>query len=48
MHQLVIYGLEPKKVVEDINAHLDIAGLCNGLPKRVQALVDTESGRLSR
>ena len=40
------YTSRLKKVVEDINAHLDVAGLCNGLPKRLQALVDAEGGRL--
>ena len=40
------YTCRIKKVVEDINAHLDVAGLCNGLPKRLQALIDAEGGRL--
>ena len=40
------YTTRIKKVVEDINANLDVAGLCNGLPKRLQDLADAEGGRL--
>ncbi len=40
------YETRIKKVVEDINAHLDVKGLCNGLPARLRKLIATGGGRL--
>ena len=35
-----------KAVVDDINQHLDVEGLCKRLPQRLQQLVDAKGGRL--
>jgi len=43
---LEAYSSRMKKVVQDINDRLDVEGLCRGLPKRLQELVDAEGGRI--
>ena len=35
-----------KGVVQEINDTLDVEGLCRGMPKRLQELVDTEGDRI--
>ena len=40
------YESRIKKVVDDINQHLDVAGLCHRLPERVDKLVLAKGDRL--
>ena len=40
------YEKRLKGVVEDINATLDVEGLCNGLLKRVQGVIESSGGRV--
>ena len=37
-----------KAIAQDINDNLDVDGLCRGLPKRVQLLVDAEGDRIKK
>ena len=37
-----------KAIAQDINDNLDVDGLCRGLPKRVQRLVDAEGDRIKK
>ena len=41
------YTARLKRICEDINANLDVEGLCRGFTKRIEKLVDREGGRLS-
>ena len=43
---LEAYSSRMKRIVQDINDRLDVDGLCRGLPKRLQELVDAEGGRI--
>ena len=40
------YTTRIKGVVEDINRNLDVAGLCNDFPERLQQLIDSGGDRL--
>ena len=40
------YGARLRAVVQDINDHLDVEGLCKALPKRIQQLRDAEGDRI--
>ena len=40
------YEARLKHVVADINANLDVEGLCRRLPERLQKLVDSKGERL--
>ena len=40
------YEARPKSVVADINANLNVEGLCYGLPKRLDKLIASGGGRL--
>ena len=35
-----------KGVVEDVNANLDVEGLCNNLLKRVDGVIESSGGRV--
>ena len=35
-------------VVDDINAHLDVEGACNGLPKRLDLAIEAKGGRIPK
>ena len=41
------YEARLKRVVADINANLNVEGLCHGLPKRLEKLIASGGGRLS-
>ena len=45
-HTSVQYEARLKRVVADINANLDVEGLCQRLPDRLQKLVDAKGDRL--
>ena len=40
------FGIRLRLCAADINAKLDVEGLCRGFPKRVQKLLDKKGGRL--
>ena len=40
------YEARLKRVVADINANLDVKGLCYGLPKRLEKIIAADGGRL--
>ena len=40
------FGARLRRCCADINATLDVAGLCRSFPARVQKLLDSEGGRL--
>ena len=40
------YEARLKRVVVDINANLDVEGLCYGLPKRLAKIIAAKGGRL--
>jgi hypothetical protein len=42
------YGKRIKRVVDYINAHFDVEGLCKDLPQRLDDLIEAEGGRLKK
>ena len=35
-----------REIAQDVNANLDVEGLCRAFPKRLQLLVDAEGDRI--
>ena len=46
MTHVTMFGARLRRCCADINATLDVAGLCRSFPARVQKLLDSEGGRL--
>ena len=41
------FGARLRKICQDINDSCDVEGLCRGLPRRVEALVEAHGDRIS-
>ena len=37
-----------RNIATDINAHLNVEGLCNEFPQRIQAVVDNEGDNIAK
>ena len=42
------FGARLRAACADVNATLNVEGLCNDFPKRVQLLIDSKGGRLKQ
>ena len=42
------YASRLRRVVDDINANLDVEGLCKGLPKRLDLVIEAKGGRIPK
>ena len=42
------YARRLRGVVDDINANLNVEGLCKGLPKRLDLVIEAKGGRIPR
>jgi len=42
------FGARLRGICDHINTHFDVEGLCNGLPKRLELLIDAEGDRISK
>ena len=42
------YASRLRGVVDDINANLDVEGLCQGLPKRLDLVIEAKGGRIPK
>ena len=42
------YEARLKQAAADINQHLDVAGLCNNLPKRMTQVIAAKGGRIRK
>ena len=42
------YASRLRRVVDDINTNLDVEGLCKGLPKRLDLVIEAKGGRIPK
>ena len=40
------YASRLRRVVDDINANLDVEGLCKGFPERLDLVIEAKGGRI--
>ena len=42
------FGTRLRSICEHINTHFDVEGLCNGMPKRIQLVIDAQGDRIKK